>query len=197
MSNSTGGRVPDAGDIRWQDYEELVKDIYEALGQANGVTIECWGRSCKVDGPPGVFHQIDVLTTHSDGLHQYRTAISCKNWNKKAGIPIVRDCQWRRHVGPLGRSKTVPRGVFMFSEKSELTGQHKCPHHLLREMACLRVGQQRTGRKVSATLEPVALAVHLQDVDVVGEAVQQGPGEPLRPEDLGPLVEGKVGGHQD
>ena len=26
-------------------------------------------------------------------------------------------CQWRRHVGPLGRSKTVPPGVFMFSEK--------------------------------------------------------------------------------
>ena len=49
------------------------------------------------------------------------------------------------------------------------------------------------GNSLSATLEPVALAVHLQDVDVVGEAVQQGPGEPLRPEDLGPLVEGKVG----
>ena len=29
----------------------------------------------------------------------------------------VASCQWRRHVGPLGRSKTVPPGVFMFSEK--------------------------------------------------------------------------------
>ena len=48
-----------------------------------------------------------------------------------------------------------------------------------------------------ATLEPVALAVHFQDVDVVGEAVQQGPGQSLRTEDLGPLVEGKVGGHED
>ena len=27
------------------------------------------------------------------------------------------ECQWRRNVGPLGRSKTVPPGVFMFSEK--------------------------------------------------------------------------------
>ena len=45
-----------------------------------------------------------------------------------------------------------------------------------------------------AALEPVALAVHFQDVDVVGEPVQQRPGEPLRAEDLGPLVEGKVGG---
>ncbi len=26
-------------------------------------------------------------------------------------------CQWRRHVGPLGRSKTVPPGAFMSSEK--------------------------------------------------------------------------------
>ena len=43
-----------------------------------------------------------------------------------------------------------------------------------------------------ATLEPVALAVHFQDVDVVGEAVQQGPGQSLRTEDLGPLVEGKL-----
>ena len=37
----------------------------------------------------------------------------------KFGYAIGTDhkCQWRRHVGPLGRSKTVPPGVFMFSEK--------------------------------------------------------------------------------
>ena len=46
-------------------------------------------------------------------------------------------------------------------------------------------------------LEPVALAVHFQDVDVVGEAVQQGPGESFRAEDLGPLVEARFGGHYD
>jgi hypothetical protein len=31
----------------------------------------------------------------------------------------------------------------------------------------------------------------------VGEAVEEGPGEPFRAEDLGPLVEGQVGGSQD
>ena len=36
-----------------------------------------------------------------------------------------------------------------------------------------------------------------QDVDVVGEAVQQRAGQSLRSEHLGPLVEGQVGGHQD
>ena len=47
-----------------------------------------------------------------------------------------------------------------------------------------------------AALEAVAVAVHLQDVDVVGEAVQQSPGEPFGSEDCGPLVEGEVGGDQ-
>ena len=46
-------------------------------------------------------------------------------------------------------------------------------------------------------LEAVALAVHLQDVDVVCETVQQRAGEALRSEHLGPLVEWEVGGHQD
>ena len=75
----------DTQDIGWQDYEELVKDIYQALGQASGVEIECWGNACRVQGQSGVQHQIDVLTSHSDGLHQYRTAISCKYWNEKVG----------------------------------------------------------------------------------------------------------------
>ena len=91
MPNGSGASGSDTRDLRWQDYEELVKDVYLALGQANGVSIECWGGSCRVEGPPGIFHQIDVLASHTDGLHQYRTAISCKNWNKKVGIPIVRE----------------------------------------------------------------------------------------------------------
>ena len=45
-----------------------------------------------------------------------------------------------------------------------------------------------------AALEAVALPVHLQDVDMVGEAVQQRAGEPFRAEDLGPLVERQIGG---
>ena len=40
-------------------------------------------------------------------------------------------------------------------------------------------------------------AVHLQDMDVVGEPVQQRAGEAFRSEHLGPLVERQVGGDQD
>ena len=61
-----------------------------------------------------------------------------------------------------------------------------------REIGC---GAQGGG--LPALLEAVALAVHLQDVDTVSEAIQQGAGESLRAEDLGPLVEGQVGGDQD
>ena len=45
--------------------------------------------------------------------------------------------------------------------------------------------------------EAVAVAVHLQDMDVGGEPVQQRAGEAFRPEDRSPFVEGQVGGDQD
>ena len=40
-----------------------------------------------------------------------------------------------------------------------------------------------------ALLEAEAIPVHLQDIDMVGETVEEGPGEPFRAKDLGPLVE--------
>ena len=43
-------------------------------------------------------------------------------------------------------------------------------------------------------LESVAVPVHLQDVDMVGEAVEESSGQPFRAEHLGPLDEGQVGG---
>ena len=53
------------------------------------------------------------------------------------------------------------------------------------------------GDVLPAALEPVALAVHLQDMDAVGEPVQQRAGEAFRTEHPGPLIEGQVGGDQD
>jgi len=45
---------------------------------------------------------------------------------------------------------------------------------------------------VLALLEAVALAVHLQDVHVVGEAVQQRVGQPFRPQHFGQLLKGRL-----
>ena len=37
-----------------------------------------------------------------------------------------------------------------------------------------------------------AVAVHLEDVNVVGKAIEQCAGEPFRAEGLGPFLEGKL-----
>ena len=48
----------------------------------------------------------------------------------------------------------------------------------------------------SALVEPVAVAVHLQDVDMVSKTIQQCPGQALGTEHLRPLVERQIGCHQ-
>ena len=48
----------------------------------------------------------------------------------------------------------------------------------------------------SALVETIALAVHFQDMDMVGETVQQGPGQAFGAEHLRPLIEGQIAGHQ-
>ena len=55
----------------------------------------------------------------------------------------------------------------------------------------------RLGRgALPAAPQPVALAVHLKDVDMVGEPVQQRSRQSFRAKHLGPLVEGQVCGDQ-
>lgn len=91
--------------MNWEIYEETVKNIYEVLGASKGVKIECYGNSCKCTGKSGVKHQIDVLTVHTDGLHDYKTSIECKYWNKKINKDIVmkawgirQDCNLQKGV---------------------------------------------------------------------------------------------------
>ena len=91
--------------LDWKSYEELVKDIYEQLGSASGVKILGHGMSCKYKGKSGVEHQIDVLTSHSDGIHDYLTDIECKYWdqhiNKDTVMKveaIVEDCNFSKGI---------------------------------------------------------------------------------------------------
>src|SRR5271169_4868014 len=56
---------------------------------------------------------------------------------------------------------------------------------------CVRAG---TAGAALALIEPVAFAVHLQDMDVMGEPVEQRTGEPLGTEHAGPFVERQVRG---
>ncbi|TAI48348.1 restriction endonuclease [Flagellimonas allohymeniacidonis] len=73
----------------WKEYENITKYIYEELGREAGVKIIGYGKSFKVKGNSNVSHQIDVLTTHSDGIHDYQTAIECKYWEKKINKDVV------------------------------------------------------------------------------------------------------------
>jgi hypothetical protein len=68
--------------LDWKQYEFITKYIYETLGSCN-TTIEGWGNDCKVRGESGVTHQIDVLTSETDDMGTYRTAIECKYLNTK------------------------------------------------------------------------------------------------------------------
>ena len=65
------------------------------------------------------------------------------------------------------------------------------------ESGLVRIIRDLGGGVLPAALEAVAVAVHLQDVDVMGEAVQQRAGEMFGAEHVSPLVERKIGGHQD
>jgi hypothetical protein len=53
-----------------------------------------------------------------------------------------------------------------------------------------------SGLSGAALPETIAVAVHLEDVDVVGQPVEQRAGQTLGAEDLGPFVEGQVAGDQ-
>lgn len=75
--------------MEWIEYEEITKYIYETLGATSGVKIECHGNNCKVTGKSTVAHQIDVLTSHSDGLHSYKTAVECKYWEQTINKDII------------------------------------------------------------------------------------------------------------
>lgn len=62
----------------WKIYESVTKYIYETLGKDYGVTIVGYGSNFKVTGSSGVKHQIDVLTSQTNGIHTTKTAIECK-----------------------------------------------------------------------------------------------------------------------
>lgn len=75
--------------LDWKIYESITKYIYETLGHQSGVTIKGYGQTCKVVGRSGVSHQIDVLSSHSDGVRSYDTAIECKYWKTKVNKDVV------------------------------------------------------------------------------------------------------------
>ena len=81
--------MSESKELDWKIYESITKYIYENLGHQDGVVVKGYGNDCKVKGKSGILHQIDVLTTHTDGNHNYDTAIECKYWKQKVNKDTV------------------------------------------------------------------------------------------------------------
>jgi hypothetical protein len=75
--------------LDWKTYESITKYIYETLGKQSGVTIKGYGSTCIVKGKSGVSHQIDVITSHTEGSNTYETAIECKYRKEKVNKDVV------------------------------------------------------------------------------------------------------------
>src|SRR5271166_4501241 len=74
-----------------------------------------------------------------------------------------------------------------------------CSAPILSISLICRRGRERIGLRASGAAltlgKPIALAVHFKNVDMMGEAIEQGAGQPLGAEDAGPFVEWQVAGH--
>ena len=136
----------------WKNYEKITKDIYETLGKESGVKIECYGNGCKVKGNSGVEHQIDVLASHSDGIHTYKTAIECKYWKNT----ISKDTVMKIHS--IINETNIDKGI-VISKKGFTPDAIKYAESkniglaLLREVEKEDYGSQGCGLKTSLTLE--------------------------------------------
>ncbi len=71
------------------EYENLAKDIYQELLEADGLTVEV-KHNVKVKGR-STHHQIDVYWEYSFADVKHRVAIECKYYNKTISLGKVRD----------------------------------------------------------------------------------------------------------
>ena len=93
-------------------------------------------------------------------------------------------CQGRSKTRPRWRRKTRPSG----SGSKFLTAAWRG-----------ETSGSRSGRVLAgflAVFEAIAVAVQLEDVDVMGQPVEQRASQPFGAEDLGPFVEGQIRGHE-
>ena len=102
-------------------------------------------------------------------------------------------CQGRNERGPLGRRKREPVVGTIKVGFARGKGLWSVAEEAFSPRGRSAAEGSALGRRVAfaaALLEAVAIAVHLQDVDVVSKPIQQGAGEPLGAEDLGPFFKG-------
>ena len=113
---------------------------------------------------------------------------------RTTGAPAARAARWRawRSASVMGLSPIDLRGMGS-TPKRDVTKPRAngTPRHHPSDGGLDGPGAALT---LLALFQPVAIAVHLQDVDMVGEPVEQCAGEPFGGEHAGPFIERQVAG---
>ena len=136
--------------------------------------------------------------------HPDRGRLGCRN----SALSRVKSfwCQGRRETRPKGGAKHCHRGLrgeMVRGGRDEAGGgvSRKRREGVARAQFPAGGDAERSGCSVlfsrAAVVEAEALAVHFQDMDVMGQSVEQRPGQALGTERLGPFVEGKIRGDQN
>jgi len=115
--------MDEQNNLDWKIYESLTKYIYETLRKEYNINIEGYGQNCKVTGSSGVSHQIDVLTSESDGNHTYKTAIECKYWKKK----VTKDTVMK--LLSILNDTDIERGIIVSKNGFTRDAQKFADHH--------------------------------------------------------------------
>ena len=135
-------------------------------------------------------------------------ANSCQAHGKKPTAPSAGGAgswlQVRRTIGGIvnGGEKVDHRGGGIVYHRHDEKRLNWEPVRVrsgagVRRSGVARIMGNLGGNVLPAVLEAVAGAVYLQDVALMGEAVQQCSGQPLRLEDRGPFFEGEDVGDQN
>ena len=75
---------------RGTEYELFVKQVYENLNHADGLTDVQIQHDVKLTGVAGVEHQIDVFWTFKRGGVDYRVVVECKDYNRKVSLEKIK-----------------------------------------------------------------------------------------------------------
>jgi hypothetical protein len=159
--------------LDWELYEHVTKYIYETLGKEYNVKVEGYGRECKILGDSGVYHQVDVLTSESDGDATCKTAIECKYLKKKVDKDIV------MKLLSIINDTDVNRGIIV--SKSGFTRDAKkfAEHNNINIVHLREVGEQdnHVEKEMEIALIDFVISTHLTRPEITAIQMEDDNGE--------------------
>jgi hypothetical protein len=113
-------------DIDPTEYEQLVRGIYQALHDADGLVTVDVRHNAKLQGRSGAKHQIDVYWEFEKAGERHRVAVECKHYRNKVGIGEVRN--FFGALADIGGLKGIfvttvgyTKGAAAFAEEHDIT----------------------------------------------------------------------------